>query len=89
MNTERPTRRIGELLLFSTAIGAVNVFFRDNPGFFRGSFNPYLLLALISAVYYGKYYGLASLLISAAVIAFPLPAVLQLFDPGTWGPAYW
>ncbi|MBN1836160.1 MAG: GAF domain-containing protein, partial [Spirochaetales bacterium] len=33
--------------------------------------------------------GLASLLISAAVIAFPLPAVLQLFDPGTWGPAYW
>ena len=89
MRSERPTRRIGELLLFSTAIGAVNVFFRDNPGFFRGSFNPYLLLAMIAAVYYGKYYGLASLLISALIVALPLPAALELLGAGTWGPAYW
>ena len=89
MRSERPIRRIGELLLFSTAIGAVNVFFRDNPGFFRGSFNPYLLLALIASVYYGKYYGLASLLISSVIVALPLPAVLELFEPGRWGQAYW
>ena len=49
MRAEKSTRRIGELLLFSTAIGVVNVFFRRNPGFFAGSFNPYLLLALITA----------------------------------------
>jgi GGDEF domain-containing protein len=89
MRAEKSTRRIGELLLFSTAIGVVNVFFRRNPGFFAGSFNPYLLLALITAAYYGKYYGLVSLGLSALVIALPLPAILELFDPGTWALPYW
>ena len=89
MRSGRPIKRIGELLLFSTAIGIVNVFFRDNPGFFFGSFNPYLLLALIAAAYYGKYYGFASLVASMFVVALPLPAVLELFEPGTWSPSYW
>ena len=89
MRSQKPITRIGELLLFPIAIGAVNLFFRDNPGFFRGSFNPYLLLALIVAVYYGKYYGLLSLLFSSLIIALPLPFVLSIFQPGTWGPSYW
>jgi diguanylate cyclase (GGDEF)-like protein len=89
MRSQNPITRIGELLLFSIAIGAVNLFFRDNPGFFRGSFNPYLLLALIVAAYYGKYYGLLSLLLSSLIIALPLPLVTDLFQPGTWGLSYW
>ncbi len=89
MRSQKPITRIGELLLFPIAIGAVNLFFRDNPGFFRGSFNPYLLLALIVAVYYGKYYGLLSLLFSSLIIALPLPFVLSIFQPGTWSLSYW
>lgn len=89
MSSQKPITRIGELLLFSIAIGALNLFFRDNPGFFRGSFNPYLLLALIVAAYYGKYYGLLSLLFSSLIIALPLPFATDLFQPGTWGLSYW
>jgi GGDEF domain-containing protein len=89
MRSQRPIIRIGELLVFSIAIGAVNLFFRDNPGFFRGSFNPYLLLALIVAAYYGKYYGLLSLLISSVIIALALPWALNFFEPGAWGLSYW
>jgi len=89
MRSHKPIIRIGELLLFSIGIAAVNVFFRHNPGFFRGPFNPYLLLALIVAAYYGKYYGFASLLFSAVIIAAPLPAALNLLEPGTWNTAYW
>ena len=89
MRSQKPIVRIGELLVFSIAIGAANLFFRDNPGFFRGSFNPYLLLALIVAAYYGKYYGLLSLLISSLIITAPLPWALNFFRPGTWAPSYW
>ena len=89
MRSQKPIKRIGELLLFSIAIGAVNLFFRDNPGFFRGSFNPYLLLALVVAASYGKYYGLLSLLFSSLIIALPLPFVIDFFQPGTWGLSYW
>jgi diguanylate cyclase (GGDEF)-like protein len=89
MRSQKPIIRIGEILLFSIAIGAVNLFFRDNPGFFRGSFNPYLLLALIVAAYYGKYYGLLSLLFSSVIIAAPLPWALNYIQPGTWTPSYW
>lgn len=89
MRSQKPIIRIGELFVFSIAIGAVNLFFRDNPGFFRGSFNPHLLLALIVAAYYGKYYGILSLLISSLIIAFPLPRALDFYQPGTWGLSYW
>ena len=89
MRSQRPIIRIGELLVFSIAIGAVNLFFRDNPGFFRGSFNPYLLLALVVAAYYGKYYGLLSLLISSVIIALALPWALDIFKPGAWDLSYW
>jgi len=89
MKPQKPIKRIGELLLFSIAIGAVNLFFFKNPGFFRSPFNPYLLLAMIVAVYYGKYYGFLSLLFSALIIAGPLPLTLELFRPGTWSLAFW
>jgi diguanylate cyclase (GGDEF)-like protein len=89
MRSQNPIIRIGENLVFSIAIAAVNLFFPDNPGFFRGSFNPYLLLALIAAAYYGKYYGLLSLLISSLIIALPLPWALNFIRPGTWDPSYW
>jgi len=89
MRSQKPIIRIGELLVFSIAIGAANLFFRDNPGFFRSSFNPYLLLAMIVAAYYGKYYGLLSLLISSLIIAFALPFGLNVLQPGTWSSSYW
>ncbi len=82
-------RRIGEVALFSLAVGAVNMLFPRDPGFFAGVFNPYLFLALLVAAYYGKYYGLASLALSCLVVALPLPAVLQLRRPEIWQLSYW
>ena len=84
MRSQKPIIRIGELLVFSIAIGAANLFFPGNPGFFRSSFNPYLLLAMIVAAYYGKYYGLLSLLISSLIIAFALPFGLNVLQQDTW-----
>jgi GGDEF domain-containing protein len=89
VSSSRPIKRIGELALFSLSIALVNLLFPANPGFFRGPFNPYILLALIAAAYYGKYFGLASLGLSAFFVLLPLPAALELLRPGAWRPAYY
>ena len=68
-----PARHVAELLAFSIAVGVVNWFLPDNPGFLRGFFNPYVTLSLLIAVSYGKYYGFLSLGFSALVVGVGLP----------------
>jgi GGDEF domain-containing protein len=82
-------KKTGELFLFSLFIGAINLIFPQNPGFFNGFFNPYLFVSLIVAAYYGKYYGFLNIFFSALMILLPLPWVLDLMHPGTWARAYW
>ncbi len=72
-------KKTGELLLFSLFIGAINIIFSKNPGFFKGFFNPYLFLSLVVASYYGKYYGFLSIIFSAFTILLPLPLMFTLF----------
>ena len=89
IRSKRLLKDLGELLLFSLFIGAINIIFVHNPGFFKGIFNPYLLLAFVVAAYYGKNYGFLSLSFSALVILLPLPLVLGLFRHVPWGRPYW
>jgi len=70
-----PARHVAELLAFSIAVGVVNWFLPDNPGFLRGFFNPYVTLSLLIAVSYGKYYGFLSLGFSALVVGVGLPVL--------------
>ncbi len=81
--------RSGELLLFSIIIGGINLFFHLDPGFLEGYFNPYLILPLVAAAYYGKYYGFLSLFFSLFVVMLPLPLILKLAHPESWDPQYW
>ena len=46
-----------EMILYALFLCIINFFFPENPGFFNGVFNPYIALALVLAVYYGKYYS--------------------------------
>ncbi len=80
----------GEILIISLIIGAINIYFHNNPGFLQGVFNPYLIIALIISSYYGKYYGFISLFFSIFVITLLLPLALEFFFyPGTWNIEYW
>jgi len=80
----------GEILLISLIIGAINIYFHENPGFLAGAFNPYLIIALIISSYYGKYYGFTSLIFSIIVITLIYPFILEnFFYPGTWKIEYW
>jgi GGDEF domain-containing protein len=78
-----------EVLLISVAAGGANLFFRENPGFFSGAVNPYIVLAFVIAAYYGKYYGFLSLGLSSLIIAFALPLVLGLFYTPVPLRSYW
>jgi GGDEF domain-containing protein len=76
-------------VLFSGVIAAVNLLFPSVPGFFGAPVNPYLLLALVVAAYYGKYYALLSLGTSSLLVCLPLPLALQRLHPASWSPSYW
>ena len=81
MRIHKPVRKIGEIAFFSLLIGALNLIFAENPGFFHGFFNPYLSLALVVSLLYGKSYGFLSLACSAAVVGTALPPLLGLVHP--------
>ena len=92
MKSSELIKRNIELFLVSLFIGAINIIFPQNPGFFKGFFNPYLFFALLVSVYYGKYYGFSSLIISSFIILLPLPFAIELFHPGLYsvpGAEYW
>ncbi|MBN1699228.1 MAG: hypothetical protein JW881_17035 [Spirochaetales bacterium] len=78
MKKRSPLRKTGELLVFSAIVVIANLFFKNDPGFFREFFLPYLALSLLSASYYGKFYGFLSLCISSLFVALPLPFLLKL-----------
>ncbi len=86
---QTPLKIIGELSLFSVIIGAVNVIFSNDPGFFKVPFNPYIDFALVVAAYYGKYYGFYSLFASAFTISLPLPFVFFLIKGEIDMISYW
>jgi GGDEF domain-containing protein len=71
-----------EVLVFVLALGVINWFFPENPGFLRGAFNPYIALSLLIAVSMGKYYGFLSLGSSAIIVALVLPAAGSLAAAG-------
>lgn len=81
MPNKRTVLRIGEVAFFTVFLAVVNCFFPEDPGFLKGAFHPYLILAIILSPYYGKYYGFLSLLLSALTWIFPLPLVLQRLYP--------
>jgi polysaccharide biosynthesis protein PelD len=75
----RPPWKIAlELLLVAVLIGAANVLAGADAGFLSSVANPYVLLALVAAAAYGKYWGFAVTAMSAAVAAFPVPLVAGL-----------
>ena len=66
-------RIILEILSFSLVLFLINFFvFPDNPGFISGPFNPYTALALITAAYYGKLYGLITFMITVSLMMIPV-----------------
>ncbi len=76
------TLRIGlEILVFTLAVMLVNLQFPGNPGFLTSAYNPYTLLVLVIAAYYGVYAGFLALFLSVLVIAFPLPEVIAAIHP--------
>jgi GGDEF domain-containing protein/uncharacterized protein YoxC len=81
MRIRKPVQKLGEIALFSLLIGGLNLIFAENPGFFHGFFNPYLTLALLVSLLYGKSYGFLSLACSAAVVAAALPPLTGLLHP--------
>ncbi len=75
MKRKKPLVILGELSVFLVILGLINFILDFNdPGFFKLSFNPYLILALIAAVMYGKYYGFFALSVSLILITIPIPA---------------
>jgi GGDEF domain-containing protein len=89
MKKRSPVRTTLEILLFSAIITCINFFFRPDAGFFSAIFNPYLALSLLAASYYGRYYGIASLFISAFFILVPLSITWEALYPKTLTQQYW
>lgn len=82
-------RIILELLFFSIVIVIVNFFFRQDPGFFDVIVNPYIALSLLAGAYYGRYYGIVSIFISAFLVAVPLSITWELVYTKTLTDIYW
>jgi GGDEF domain-containing protein len=81
MRIHKPVLKIGEIAFFSLLIGALNLIFVENPGFFHGFFNPYLALALVVSLLYGKSFGFLSLACSTLIIGVALPPLVGLVRP--------
>lgn len=73
-------RLSGELVLISLVIGGINLFFPESPGFVHSSANPFVLVSLLVAAYYGRYRGFLFLSCSVAIVLGPLPPLLALID---------
>lgn len=84
MITERMKifRKIAELFIISLSLYLINIFFPDNPGFFKSSLNPYFLTAALVSAFYGRNYGYLSLGFSFIFILIPI-------TPDFIVPVYW
>ena len=65
-------RKIAELFFLSLTLFIVNLYFPENPGFFKSSLNPYFLIAALISAYYGRNYGYLSLGFSLVFILIPI-----------------
>ncbi len=65
-------RKIVELFSLSLTIFLINLFFPENPGFFKESINPYFLVAVLTSAYYGRNYGFLNFGFSLLFILIPL-----------------
>jgi len=75
--TRKVYGRIAEISLFALAIGGLNLFFPNNPGFSHLEVNPFVFLCLIIAAYYGRYAGFFAFAASILVAVFAVPAAVQ------------
>ena len=69
--------------------GALNLLFRDQPGFSGLYYIPYLLAGLLFSTIYGSMVGLASLVFSSIVVAGAIPLIYQLFFKEIGLDGYW
>jgi polysaccharide biosynthesis protein PelD len=67
-------KRVSGIVGFSAALSALNLLSPGNPGFWSYAFNPYLFSAFLIASYYGKSYGILSILCSAGFLFAFYPA---------------
>ena len=70
--------RIAEVTLFALAIGGLNLFFPDHPGFSHLELNPFVFMCLLVAAYYGRYAGFYAFAASILVAVFAVPAAVRL-----------
>ena len=80
MITERMkiVRKIVELFSISLTIFLINLFFPEDPGFFKTGINPYFLTASLISAYYGRNYGYLNLGISLLFILVPMNTDLTM-----------
>ncbi len=74
-------RLLTELAVLALAVGAINLLFPGSPGFLLSPVNPYLIVSLVVAAYYGRYPGFFVLSCILIVILGPLPPLLAVLYP--------
>lgn len=65
-------RKIGELFFLSLFLFIINLFYPENPGFFKAALNPYFLSAALISAYYGRNFGYLNLGFSLIFIMIPI-----------------
>ncbi len=80
MMTERMRllRKVVELFFLSLFLFLLNLIFPDDPGFLKGSINPYLMAAILTSAYYGRNYGYLSFGFSVLFVLIPVNTDLAL-----------
>jgi GGDEF domain-containing protein len=78
-----------EIIALILAIGAVNLFFADDPGFASLYYIPYLLASVLIAAIYGAWWGSFAFVLSMAVVAGALPWALYLVTDQWSTEGYW
>ncbi|MDA3940162.1 MAG: diguanylate cyclase [Spirochaetia bacterium] len=71
-------RKIVELFFLSLILYGSNLFYPENPGFFKAVLNPYFLIAALISAYYGRNYGYLSLGFSLIFILIPIYSEFQI-----------
>jgi GGDEF domain-containing protein len=78
-----------EVVVLALIIGAVNLFFTDDPGFASLYYIPYLLASVLISAIYGAGWGFFCFCMTAAVIAGALPLSFYLITDDWTVSNYW
>ncbi len=73
-------RKIGEIFFLSLVLFIINLFYPENPGFFKAVLNPYFLSAALISAYYGRNFGFLNLGFSLIFIMIPVYHVFEFTD---------